>query len=320
MRFVQCLKIRFFIVQDEIEGVKNIMYIIVGANGFLGSYIIKNIINNTNENILAVCRNINNAFMEHERIKWLGADISNNNDILKINKFISNSSYPCKVIWLAAVHHPDAVEQDFRKAWHVNITCLSSFLEHSENMKCFFYPSSDVIYGDGNFYTLFTEEDIPSPINSYGKQKAAAESIVLCFGGNIVRYPFLISPSLLKHKEHFYDVIVNTLKAGKKIEMLCDSMRSTIDFDTAGDILIRLTENYSDDVPKILNICGDKALSKYDIGLMIAEKHGLNKTLVQPINFSSSTNIFKTKRSQSALMNNSKVKKILNLHSIQIKI
>ena len=55
------------------------MYLIVGANGFLGSYLIKNILEKTNDKILAtdlICpKNINN------RVEWFKCDITNLNDL-----------------------------------------------------------------------------------------------------------------------------------------------------------------------------------------------------------------------------------------------
>ena len=41
------------------------MYVIIGGNGFLGSYIIKNIIESTSENIISTFRENEDFFISH---------------------------------------------------------------------------------------------------------------------------------------------------------------------------------------------------------------------------------------------------------------
>ena len=44
------------------------MQVIVGANGYLGSYIVKNIVEKTTDNIIATCRDAENAFTDDPRV------------------------------------------------------------------------------------------------------------------------------------------------------------------------------------------------------------------------------------------------------------
>ena len=46
------------------------MYVIIGGNGFLGSYIIKNIIEGTSENIISTFRDNEDFFISDSRISW----------------------------------------------------------------------------------------------------------------------------------------------------------------------------------------------------------------------------------------------------------
>lgn len=140
------------------------------------------------------------------------------------------------------------------------------------------------------------------------------------FGCNVVRYPFLIAPSLLRHKKHFYDEIVETLQAGKPMKMFADSMRSSLDFGTAASLLVRLMERYTPQLPKTLNLSGDEDLSKYDVGLMIAKKHGLDASLVIPVSADETEGIFEAKRAKSTLLDNRRVKQALGLKEIHINL
>ena len=134
-------------------------------------------------------------------------------------------------------------------------------------------------------------------------------------GRNVVRFPFLISPSLV-YKPHFYDKIVESLRAGKPVEMFEDSLRSSLSFENAAALLIRLTEK--DGVPSVVNVCGDKDLSKYDVGLLIADREGLDRRLIVPVSVRQSQGIFATGRANSTLMDNALLKSLLGLREIDI--
>lgn len=294
------------------------MYVIVGANGFLGVYMQKAIKELTNEKILALDLNISDT-QDDDRTAWMACDITNMDDIKKVNEIMKQEEGN-KVIYLAAYHHPDLVEKNPRIAWNINITALSNFMNTVDNIKCFFYPSTDSVYGDGDSETHFKENDALNPVNRYGRHKATAETLVNAYGYNVVRFPFLIAPSLLPYKKHFYDQIVETIKNGEKMEMFADSMRSSLDFGTVAELVVKLIENYSEDMPKILNVSGDEDLSKYDVALRIAESLNLPKELIVPISADQTEGIFEAKRAKSTLLDNTALKEYLGLKEIKINI
>mgnify|MGYP003298536044 CR=1 FL=1 len=292
------------------------MYLVVGANGFLGTYILKNILEKTEDDIVAVARNIENK-NEDSRIKWVSCDITDFTKVDYLCEMLEQYT-EIKAVFLAAYHNPDLVEKYPQIAWNTNVTCLSYFVNKLRNVKCLFYPSTDSVYGNSMDGYHFREEDDLNPVNTYGKQKCVAEKVVLGYGYNVVRYPFLIATSLSPVKKHFYDAIVEKLSSGQEMEMFVDSLRSSMSFDTGASLLIDLMENYSEKIPKKLNICGDDDLSKYDIGLMIAKKLGVNSKLIRPASICDSNNIFEAKRAQSTLMDNSKLKETLGIESIRL--
>lgn len=292
------------------------MYVVIGASGFLGSYIIKNILEMSSEKILAVCQSpvVNRT----ERVKWISGNISDPFFVERLSKEYLNTNDRCRIVYLAAYHHPDLVEKHPQLAWDINITSLSRFINSVDHFDKFFYPSSDSVYGESKNGYRFRETDPLDPINRYGHHKCAAESIVTEYGYNVVRYPFLIAPSLAPGKMHFYDTIVSTLQAGQPIDMFKDSFRSALDFDTAARLTIQLME--CDSIPQRLNVCGDEDLSKYDIGLRIADKLGVSRDLVRPISVENAEGIFEAKRASSTLMDNALLKKTLGLTEVRLKL
>lgn len=292
------------------------MYAVIGANGYLGSYMIKHILASTNEKVLAVARHV--GVSDNERVCWAACDITNPGDVEELTRVHFLGKKDHKIIYLAAYHHPDLVAKNPRLAWDTNVTALSRFLNMVEDVKCLFYPSSDSVYGESFDDHYFTEEDGLNPVNRYGRHKCVAETLVTAYGYNVVRFPFLIAPSIVPGKKHFYDAIAETIQQGKVMEMFADSYRSALSFDTAAQLTVRLMESYREEYPKILNVCGDDALSKYDVGLMIADKLGVSRDLIKPISVNDASGIFEAKRASSTLMDNGLLKQTLGLDEVKL--
>lgn len=294
------------------------MYVIIGANGYIGSYMIKNILDHTTDSILAVGRHIDKMSIKNKRITSIQCDITDDEDIMRLSQTIVQMKN-VKVIYLAAYHHPDEVKRNPQWAWNVNVIALAKVLNLLENIECLYYISTEMVYGEGNINKKFSEIDDLNPVNLYGVQKKVAEAVVMGYGYNIVRFPFVIGPSLLTEKKHFYDIIVDTVRSGNVMEMFEDAYKSALDFDTATKLVIELTQLDVSDVPKILNVSGDQKLSKYDIGVNIAKANGLDEKLVKPIRLDQDNKIFNEKRADCTLLDNSLLKKTLKLDTIRMK-
>ena len=294
------------------------MYLIVGANGYLGSYILKNVLNMTDAHVIATARHTFGQKSQDERVSWYRLDISNFSDVDKLAASLSQDFLSLNIIYLAAYHHPDEVENHPNLAWDINVTALSHFLNAFRGVRCFVYPSTDTVYGESFHNECFSEDAELNPINRYGRQKVMAEELVTAFDQHICRYPFLIAPSLVQNKKHFYDVITDTIRSGKTMEMFSDSFRSSLDFDTVANLTVRLIQK--GDFPNIINVSGDDKLSKYDIGLMIARKIHVSDKMILPVSIKQNNNIFKVPRAASTIRDNSLLKKTLGLKEVKIHI
>ena len=291
------------------------MYLVAGGSGFLGHYIIKNILELTDESILATYSS-NLPDIKNDRLKWYKLDIQSRKNIDELSNMCNENT---KIVYLCAYHHPDKVKENPELAWDINITSLSYFINKFSNAKCFYYSSTDSVYGEGSKDKFFNEDDRTNPVNLYGKHKALAEQITITHGGNVVRFPFIIGHSLVKHKKHFFDNILSDLREGKTVEMFEDSYRSTLDFNNCAKLLLKIIEKFGSCEEKIINIAGDKAMSKYDVAIAMCEKYNLDKSLVKPVSVKSFTGIFKEKRAENGVLNNSKLKKLLNIEKIELE-
>lgn len=292
------------------------MYLIIGASGFLGRYCLKNVLENTNEKIIATysqkCPEFTNP-----RVEWVSLDVCDTVALKDLSARVDNTT---KIIYLAAFHHPDKVEEFPELAWNINIVALANAVNLFHKAKCFYYSSTDTVYGEGSKNRKFVENDALNPVNLYGVHKALAEKICLAKGFNVVRFPFIFGTSLVENRPHFFDKIKVDLEQGKTVEMFSDSYRSTLSFNQCAYYLVSLIEKFGACPEKIVNIAGDDVMSKYDAAIALADKYNLDKNLIKPISVNSLNGIFKAKRAASSVLDNGKLKSLLNINEIHLEI
>lgn len=292
------------------------MYIVVGANGFLGSYTVRSLVNNTDEKIIATFHG-NEERLFSDRVEWTNLDITDKNSITNLRSKIERIE-ECKIFYFSACHNLDFVKREPDFARNINITALHNFLEAFSGAECLYFSSTDCVYGENTEeIPLYKETDITTPVSEYGRQKLEAEGLVTSYGFNVVRLPFMIGPSLLENKKHFYDNIVEKTVQGEIFTLADGLFRSALDYSSVADILVRLSNTQN--APQILNLCGDESLSKYDVGLLIAKKHNLPTERLIKTPESEIMKLFYERRTSSTAMDNTLLKSVLGVDEIKIK-
>lgn len=120
----------------------------------------------------------------------------------------------------------------------------------------------------------YTEADDPSPVYPYGAAKAAAETCVaaLAPAAAIVRTSLIVSGGrhpLSKH-ERFALALGRGEVAGA---MFTDEIRCPVAVDDLADALLALAVS---DFAGVLNVAGPRPLSRYDLGVLVARRHGVD--------------------------------------------
>lgn len=293
------------------------MYIVVGANGFLGSYVVKSLVSNTDEEIIATYHGKKESLYS-PRLNWVRLDVTDAESIESLKKTAGNTA-ECRIFYLAACHNLDLVKREPEFAENINITALKNFLESFRDAESFWFSSTDCVYGENtDEFPSFKETDPTCPVSEYGRQKLRAEEIVRSYGFNVARLPFMIGASLLENKKHFYDSIVEKATQGQDIILADGLWRSALDYESVADILVKLS--MLKNVPQTLNLCGDDSLSKYDVGEMIAKKHSLPMKHIIKTPESEIMKIFDARRTSSTAMDNSLLKSVLGADEIKIRI
>lgn len=167
--------------------------IVTGGAGFIGSAVIRHIINNTTDNVLNLDKltyagNLNSVscVSESSRYQFVQADICDQQAVQEIfNRF-----QPDCIMHLAAESHVDRSIDGPAEFIHTNIVGTYSLLEVARNywQKLqgtkkdafrFHHISTDEVFGDlADTGGLFTEETPYAPSSPYSASKASSDHLV----------------------------------------------------------------------------------------------------------------------------------------------
>lgn len=143
-------------------------YVIVGADGYLGSYLYKRLLEDGHDVIGTGHRRPN--CMELVYYDILKSDIGNIVANLKDDDWTG--------IICIAEPNIDKCYMDYKRAYDINVIAIKKLIceMQQRNAKILFFSSDNVFDGTRGNYT---EKDMTNPINAYGKMKEEMEQYLL---------------------------------------------------------------------------------------------------------------------------------------------
>lgn len=136
--------------------------------------------------------------------------------------------------------------------------------------------STDHLFDDSA--TLFSEDDVPAPLNVYGRTKAQGEEAVLAANPRALAVRTNFFGWGPRFRRSFSDTIIGSLRAGDPILLFDDVFFTPILMDNLIQAVHRLVAVQANGV---FHTVGEERLSKYEFGLGIAQVFGLDAGLVQ---------------------------------------
>ncbi|MFG3554702.1 SDR family oxidoreductase [Micromonospora sp. NPDC047557] len=128
--------------------------------------------------------------------------------------------------------------------------------------------SSDALHGGRP--TPYADDDPPSPINAYGAAKAAAETAVRAIDPGAA----LVRTSLILGEGSKQIELCREALAGRAV-LFTDEFRCPVDVGDLADAVLELAcSSYAG----LLNVAGPDAVSRAELGLLVAERFGLDAT------------------------------------------
>jgi dTDP-4-dehydrorhamnose reductase len=185
------------------------------------------------------------------------------------------------VIHCAAITNVELCERDIEKSFLVNVGLTENVARVTQIYGCkLIYISTDMLFSGGK--SMVSENEPVSPLNSYGKTKLAAERIVsyICPDSLIVRTNFYGWGT--SYRKSFSDWIIESLLANREINLFTDIFFTPILLRT---LVMAINALIGSHQTGIFHVVGNERVSKYEFGLRVAEKFGLNKKLIKNSNF-----------------------------------
>ena len=185
---------------------------------------------------------------------------------------------PDAVIHTAAASKPNFCEANPQESYEINVTASVNIarLCDKHNISGAFTSTDLVFDGQNSFYR---ESDPISPICYYGEQKVIAEQKIaeICRAIAICRMPLMFGYDSLS--SNFMAGMIGNLKAGKEINLFVDEFRTPASGTAAAAGLLLAVEK---EVKGILHLGGKERISRYDLGLLLADIWQLPKKLIIP--------------------------------------
>ena len=232
--------------------------LIVGASGFIGNSLFKKLIEKSNYKLKGTSLNSQNDLFEK-------LDINN----LEQTKILLNKFKPEIIIWCAGNKNLSETEESLKNTINVNFESIKGIEDYLNKFSYthFIFLSSDYIFDGvkGNFKV----NDKANPKTFYGISKLMAEQYIK---KKFPLFSIVRTSAVIGKGSVFFDWLNNCVINKKKISLYTNNFTPT-----PLDFLIRQIEYlFEKKTSGTYNICGNKTLSRYDIGLIISKYYGIN--------------------------------------------
>lgn len=128
--------------------------------------------------------------------------------------------------------------------------------------------SSDVVFGGSD--EPYDESAVPDPVSSYGRAKVAAERATLATAPDsvVARTSLILGDGTSQHEQ-----LIASLAAGAPGALFEDERRCPVH---VADLAAALVELAGNDVRGVLHVAGADALSRLELGRLVALRDGLD--------------------------------------------
>ena len=230
---------------------------LIGSKGMLGSEI-ANIL--TQKNIPWIGSNSEVDITDVNALNNF-AD-SNDTSARQTGKSVSRGTVPGKITWVincASYTNVDKAEEESETAMKVNAEGALNVARTTRRIGAkLIHISSDFVFS-GNKNTPYTEEDVPDPINAYGRSKAAGED---CVTSEITRYYIIRTGWLYGFKgKNFVYTMASLMKNNSSVKVVNDQKGTPTNCVNLASFIYRIIEMSE----KAAGLFGKKSALPYGI-------------------------------------------------------
>jgi dTDP-4-dehydrorhamnose reductase len=271
-------------------------FLVTGSAGLVGQNVVRDIIHQNYEVY---------SIYHHEK-PTDGTPISLDlSDLEKIKQTMLKIK-PDIVIHLAAMTNVDLCETEKELAHTLNAKSTETLAKEAAKINAFFvYVSTDYVF-DGK-EGMRKEDDIPNPLGYYGKTKLEGEMSLNNLASNWAIARTSTPFGIHSKKKSFPLWVKENLESNNEIKVLTDQYTSPTYVPNLSKMIIEVSTKQ---INGIIHLAGSTRISRYDFAVMIAEKLGLDRSLL--LKAKTEDMSWKAKRPKDSSLDVTKATEILN--------
>lgn len=248
--------------------------LVTGASGLAGSYVCR-------EGLKKGFRTVgmyNSNQFEINGVIPVKCDFSDFDELMRVFEDFK----PDWVVHCGALTPVDFCEENEDLAMSVNFKGTLNVVEACKRFRCALHYLSSTYVFDGT-KTLYSEIDIPNPVNVYGRSKLAPEKSVLDVGGVVIRMSVVFGWNPFG-RMNFATWLIDSLKKEGSVNLFTDMFSSPTYAGLLVKVLFGLFEKGSKGVFHVG--CSDR-VSRFEFGELLCDVFGFGKSLLNPVSFGS---------------------------------
>lgn len=245
-------------------------YLITGGAGFFGSILKQYFLSSGNK---CVSIDLEPDNFKHSQFVSYQGDI---NDNTLMDKIFLKHKFDAIFHCAALLAH---VKKDLKRLWHANVDGTENVCKYASkhNVKKIIFISSNCLWAR-NFETPVTEEEIPFPVEIYGKSKLEAEKIFLSYKDKINSIIFR-SPTIMDEgRLGLLGILFEFIDEGRKLPMVGDG-KNRYQFIYAKDLVKAFELALSYNKTEIFNIGSDNVKTFNEVYEYVIQKSGSKSKL-----------------------------------------
>lgn len=248
--------------------------LITGANGFLGHYLTKQLLEKGYDVLATGKGNCRLPFNQYKNFQYCSMNFTDPDIVKKV--VLENK--PGIIVHAGAISKPDACEVDQPMAYKINVEGTLHLLANAASCKShFIFISTDFVF-DGE-QGMYKENDLANPVNYYGKTKLLAEESVRQYEYNwaIVR-TVLVYGKPLTGRGNILSIVKEKLEKGEEYQVVDDQVRTpTYVEDLATGIVLIIDRK----AKGIFHLSGEDVLTPYEMAIKTAKFLSLNDSILK---------------------------------------
>jgi dTDP-4-dehydrorhamnose reductase len=249
--------------------------LITGANGFLGQYLSRLLVNDYQ--VIATGKGEDRNQVTAANYRYESLDFTD----LKHVEAILQKHQPHILIHAGAVSKPDECETNKEMAYLHNVKGTEYLLKTAASLQShFIFLSTDFVF-DGK-KGMYNEIDEPgNHVNYYGETKLLAEQLVKAYPctWSIVRTVLVYGQPGLSRQNILTSTAI-ALKEGKSLKIFNDQVRTPTYVE---DLAFAIKTIADQKATGIYHISGEDIRTPYQMVIEVAEFFGYDKSLVEPV-------------------------------------